>query len=347
MTTTPHTSPASTAISEQSAPRPIDVSIVIPLMNEQDNAVELFNEIHAMTQTQPLAYEVIFIDDGSTDATVPRLREAIAGHADVTLIVFTRNFGQTAAMAAGFRQARGTVIVPMDGDRQNDPADVPRLVAKLDEEPGWDIVSGWRKNRQDKLMSRRFPSIIANRIIKKMTWTNEIHDFGCSLKAYRKDVLDDVHLYGEMHRFLPAICKWRGARITEEVVHHRARVAGTSKYGLKRTIKVLLDLLTVKFLGDYMAKPIYFFGKMMMIMMLVMVLCFGIAVVQRFGILTGGDYQIKLNNNVLVLFSMMCFLMGVIFLMMGVISELLVRIYHESQQRTPYKIRKLYSGRGG
>ena len=192
----------------------VDVSIIVPLMNEQDNVLELFDQIRLLIDGEDLVYEVIFIDDGSSDETVPRLRQAIQGHRDTMLIEFMRNFGQTAAMDAGFRHARGRVIVPMDGDLQNDPADIPRLVAKLDEfgeQPGrWDIVSGWRKNRQDKLLSRRFPSILANRLIKKLTWTTEIHDFGCSMKAYRREVLEDVKLYGEMHRFLPAICKWRG-----------------------------------------------------------------------------------------------------------------------------------------
>ena len=242
----------------------VDVSIVIPLLNEQDNVVPLYEQLCASLDDQPLQYEFIFIDDGSLDETAKRLKEVTKDDPRVTVVEFMRRFGQTAGLAAGFARARGDVIVPLDGDLQNDPADIPRLVAKLDDGPGWDIVSGWRKNRQDKLLSRRLPSVLANRLIRKLTWTGEIHDFGCSLKAYRAQVLEDVRLYGEMHRFLPAICKWRGARITEEVVNHRARTAGTSKYGLKRTIKVLLDLLTVKFLGDYLTKPIYFFGKLAM-----------------------------------------------------------------------------------
>ncbi|MEM7515567.1 MAG: glycosyltransferase family 2 protein, partial [Planctomycetota bacterium] len=239
----------------------IDVSIVVPMYNEEDSVVPLYREIAAVMDAKAYRYEAIFISDGSTDDTVANLREASKDDPRVTILELMRNFGQTAATAAGFDAARGAVIVPMDGDGQNDPADIPALVAMLDEngeKPGaWDIVSGWRKNRQDKLMSRRLPSIIANRLVKRLTWTTEIHDFGCSLKAYRRKVLEDVKIYGEMHRFLPAICKWRGARVTEEVVHHRAREFGKSKYGLKRTAKVLLDLLTVKFLGDYLAKPIY------------------------------------------------------------------------------------------
>lgn len=326
---------------------PIDVSIVIPLMNEQDNVGELYQELVAMMDQQELSYEVIFVDDGSTDFTVKRLAEAIGSDPRGKVVQFTRNFGQTAAMAAGFAHAQGWVIVPMDGDRQNDPADVPKLVAKVQEEADdlgntWDIVSGWRKDRKDKLMSRRLPSIIANKLVKKLTWTTEIHDFGCSLKAYRKEVLEDVRLYGEMHRFLPAICKWRGARVTEVVVNHRHRVAGVSKYGLKRTIKVLLDLITVKFMGDYLAKPIYFFGKLAMVFGALTVLMLALAIFQKYGMLTGHGGPNKLNDNVLVLFSMMLGLISMMLLMMGVLSELMARIYHESQDRRPYKVRRLY-----
>jgi glycosyltransferase involved in cell wall biosynthesis len=330
----------------------IRVSIVIPVMNEEDNIVELYRELVEMMDQQTDRYEVIFVDDGSSDHTIPRLTEAAQGDERITVIRFMKNFGQTAAMAAGFDAARGEVICPMDGDRQNDPADVPRLVAKLDEPADdigntWDIVSGWRKDRQDKMMSRRLPSIIANRIVKQMTWTTEIHDFGCSLKAYRKTVLEDVRLYGEMHRFIPAICKWRGARVTEEVVNHRPRVAGASKYGLKRTIKVLLDLITVKFLGDYLAKPIYFFGKFSMIFMAVASVSMVLAIIQKFGFITEHGEPVKLNDNVFVLFAMMTGLISVMLLMLGVLSELMARVYHESQDRRPYKVRSIFRGGSG
>ncbi|MFN3168339.1 MAG: glycosyltransferase family 2 protein [Phycisphaeraceae bacterium] len=330
----------------------IRVSIVIPVMNEEDNIVELYRELCEMMDQQADRYEVIFVDDGSSDHTIPRLTEAAQNDERITVIRFMKNFGQTAAMAAGFEAARGEVICPMDGDRQNDPADVPRLVAKLDEPADdigntWDIVSGWRKDRQDKMMSRRLPSIIANRIVKQMTWTTEIHDFGCSLKAYRKTVLEDVRLYGEMHRFIPAICKWRGARVTEEVVNHRPRVAGSSKYGLKRTIKVLLDLITVKFLGDYLAKPIYFFGKFSMIFMAIASVSMLIAIIQKFGWVTEHGEPVKLNDNVFVLFAMMTGLISVMLLMLGVLSELMARVYHESQDRRPYKVRSVFRGGSG
>jgi glycosyltransferase involved in cell wall biosynthesis len=324
-----------------------DVTIVCPLLNEEDNVVELYRQVSAvMDAQQPARYEVIFVDDGSTDRTFERLSETAAGDERITIIQFTKRFGQTAGWAAAFEAARGRIIVPIDGDLQNDPNDIPRLVAKLDQPvPGaWDIVSGWRKNRHDKLLSRKFPSVVANKLIKKLTWTTEIHDFGCSLKAYRREVLEDVHLYGEMHRFLPAVCKWRGARITEEVVNHRPRTAGKSKYGLKRTVKVILDLITMKFMGDYLTKPIYFFGKLAMIMVLISFVAMGVAVLQKFNILTEHGQAVSLNSNIFVLFAMMSFLMAVMFVMIGVISELLVRIYHESQDRKPYKIRKQFHG---
>ncbi|MEM1445440.1 MAG: glycosyltransferase family 2 protein [Planctomycetota bacterium] len=329
---------------------PIDVSVVVPVFNEGESVFELYRQIAAVMDAQAQRgqrYEAIFISDGSYDETVKNLREASDGDERVTVIELMRNFGQTAATAAGFDHARGDVIVPMDGDLQNDPADIPTLVAKLDEngdEPGkWDIVSGWRKQRQDKLFSRRFPSIIANRLIKKLTWTTEIHDFGCSMKAYRRQVLEDVTIYGEMHRFLPAICKWRGARITEMVVNHRSRQFGESKYGLKRTFKVLLDLLTVKFLGDYLTKPIYFFGKLAAGTFAVSFASVFVAIVQKTGWLTEHGSPVMLNDNIFVLFGMMTFLMGVLFLMIGVLSELMVRIYHESQNRPPYKVRSVFT----
>ncbi len=322
----------------------MDVSIIIPLYNEEDNVQPLYREIAEVIDAEKLKYEVIFIDDGSSDKTIDRLREVAEHDPRVTLLQFTKNFGQTASTAAGIDYAKGNVIVPMDGDMQNDPHDIPALVAKLDEKPGWDIVSGWRKNRQDKLMSRRLPSIMANRLIKRLTWTTEIHDFGCSMKAYRREVVKDVRLYGEMHRFLPAICKWRGARITEQVVNHRPRTAGVSKYGLKRTVKVLLDLLTVKFLGDYLAKPIYFFGKVAMMAMVVSFVSLFWAILQKYNILTEHGMPVMLNDNVLVLFAMMTFLMSVIFLMIGILAELMSRVYHESQDRKPYKVRHTYNG---
>ncbi|MEM1447038.1 MAG: glycosyltransferase family 2 protein [Planctomycetota bacterium] len=327
----------------------VDVSICVPVFNEEDSVQKLYEEIAAVMDAGAYRYEVIFVSDGSWDDSVPRLIEATKDDPRATVIELMRNFGQTAAMAAGFDAARGAVIVPMDGDLQNDPADIPKLVAKLDENgeaPGkWDIVSGWRKDRKDGALLRKFPSKIANKLIKKLTWTTEINDFGCSLKAYRAEVLKDVTLYGEMHRFLPAICKWRGARVTDQAVNHRAREHGSSKYGLKRTFKVLLDLLTVKFLGDYGTKPIYFFGKLAALTFGISFSAFFISVLQKFGVFwTENGAPLSLNRNIFFLGAMFMFVVAVIFLMMGVLSELMVRIYYESQSLRPYKIRRKYLG---
>jgi glycosyltransferase involved in cell wall biosynthesis len=318
------------------------ISVVIPVQNEEENIASLCAELRAVMDREAAAYEVLFIDDGSKDHTVRKLAAEIGGDPRFTVVEFCRNFGQSAAMAAGFTMARGHVIVPMDGDLQNDPDDIPGLVAALDEGPGYDVISGWRKNRKDRWISRRLPSLIANRMIRHLTWCDDIHDFGCTLKAYRREVLDDIRLYGEMHRFLPYMCRRRGARMTERVVNHRPRIAGQTKYGLKRTVKVLFDLLTAKFLGDYLTKPLYFFGKLAMLTMATALLAVGFAFVQKLGYLTEHGGPVNLNSNIFILFAMMTFITGVMFLMMGVACELLIRIYHESQGRMPYKIRHIH-----
>lgn len=291
---------------------------------------------------ESLRYEVIIINDGSTDGTAAELKKATQHDPRFTVVELYRSFGQSAALSAGFHLARGKIIVPMDGDQQNDPHDIPRLIAELEKPPGYDVVSGWRKNRQDKWFSRQLPSLIANALVRRVTWCDEIHDFGCMIKAYRRETLSDVHLYGEMHRFLPALCRWRGARLSELVVNHRPRVAGKTNYGLKRTVKVLFDLLTVKFLGDYLTKPLYFFGKLAMLTTLLSFASVGIAIVQKFGYLTEHGEPVMLNNNIFILFAMMMFIAAVLFLMMGVVAELLIRIYHESQNLPPYKIRQIF-----
>lgn len=320
---------------------PVDVSIVIPLRNEQDNIEALYNEITSAMGRGSYSYEVIFVDDGSRDDTLANLERVISGDKHCTVVELMRGFGQTAALSAGFELAKGKYIVPMDGDLQNDPSDIEALLDKLLEPPGFDVVSGWRKNRQDKLWSKRLPSVVANRLIR---WVTNVHikDLGCSLKAYRREILEDVNLYGEMHRFLPIITRWRGARITELAVNHRPRVHGETKYGLRRTVKVLLDLVTVKFLGDYLTKPIYFFGKMSLVSLSLAMGSLGIAIGQKYGIFT--TEPLNLNRNVLVLLAVMLGLMTVMFIVMGILSELLVRIYHESQGRKVYKIRRMIRG---
>jgi glycosyltransferase involved in cell wall biosynthesis len=331
--------PKSRAESEE-----IDVSVVIPMRNEEANVAPVCRELQEVMDKELLRYEVIIINDGSTDGTAVELSEATKHDSRFTVVELYRSFGQSAALSAGFNMARGKIIVPMDGDLQNDPHDIPKLIAELEKPPGYDVVSGWRKNRQDKRFSRRLPSLVANALVRRLTWCDEIHDFGCMIKAYRREALSDVHLYGEMHRFLPALCKWRGAKLSELVVNHRPRVAGSTKYGLKRTVKVLFDLLTVKFLGDYLTKPIYFFGKLAMLTMLTSFLSLGVAVAQKFGYVTEYGVPVMLNNNIFVLFAMMMFITTGMLMMAGVIAELLVRIYHESQNRPPYKVRRIFRG---
>jgi glycosyltransferase involved in cell wall biosynthesis len=321
------------------AQRPL-VSVVVPVLNEEESVGPLYAEIAEVMGEQAEPWELIIVDDGSTDRSVERLYAAVGSDPRVLVVEFSRRFGQTAALAAGFRCARGRYIVPIDADLQNDPRDVPRMIETLESPPGLDVVSGWRRNRQDRLLSRRFPSVLANKLISRMTWTT-IHDFGCTLKVYRREVLEGLELYGEMHRFLPALCRWRGARVGEMVVNHRARRFGSSKYNLRRTIKVLLDLVTVKFLGDYLTKPLYFFGKLALASLAVSLASVAVAVLQRFGYLMPGGEALHLNRNVLVMFGMMLFLMAMMFIMLGVVSELLVRIYHESQGKTPYVIRRV------
>ena len=311
------------------------------MRNEEANVASVCVELQEVMDKELLRYEAIIVNDGSTDRTADELNKATQHDPRFTVVELYRSFGQSAALSAGFDIARGKIIVPMDGDRQNDPHDIPRLIAELETPPGYDIVSGWRKKRQDKPFTRRIPSLIANALVRRVTWCDGVHDFGCMIKAYRREVLIDVHLYGEMHRFLPALCQWRGARISELVVNHRPRVAGRTKYGLKRTIKVLLDLLTVKFLGDYLTKPIYFFGKLAMMTMLISLLSVGVAILHKFGYMTEQGIPVRLNNNVFILFAVMMFITTGMLMMAGVIAELLIRIYHESQGRTPYKIRRI------
>ncbi len=236
-----------------------DVSIVVPVYNEQENVQACYEEIKAALADLSPRYEIIFVDDGSTDGTLEALRKVSEADGCATVIELRRNFGQSAALAAGFDHARGDAVVPMDGDLQNDPRDIPALLARLDEPPGYDVVSGWRKKRRDNLL-RKIPSRLANWIISSGTGVR-LHDYGCTLKAYRRTVLKDVRLYGEMHRFIPALIRWVGGRVGEMPVNHRPRIAGKSKYGMGRVFKVLMDLFTVKFMIHYLTKPLYFFGK--------------------------------------------------------------------------------------
>jgi glycosyltransferase involved in cell wall biosynthesis len=323
---------------------PVHVSVVIPMFNEAPNVAAMCTELQTVMNAERLRYEAIIVNDGSGDDTTARLAEAIGDDPRFTVVEFARNFGQSAALAAGFRAARGDVIVAMDGDRQNDPRDIPSLVARLETPTPVDLVSGWRKDRKDAWLHRKLPSACANLLIRRFTSCREIHDFGCTLKAYRREVLDDLRLYGEMHRFLPAIARWRGARVAEVVVNHRPRMSGETKYGLGRTFRVLLDLLTVQFLGGYLTKPIYFFGKLAILTAATTFLALAVAIVQKFGYFTEGGGPVMLNNNIFIVFAVMMFVATLMLVMMGLMSELLIRIYHESQDRLTYRVRHVFRG---
>src|SRR5436305_2731008 len=305
------------------------ISVVIPLFNEEENVRALLEELFAERAKLGRSFEVICVDDGSRDRTFQELSRIAAERRELRVIRFRLNFGQTAAMSAGIEAARGDVIVPMDGDLQNDPADIGKLLTKLD--TGFDVVSGWRKNRQDRELGRKLPSRIANRLISAISGVR-LHDYGCSLKAYRRDVLRDVKLYGEMHRFIPIYASWQGARVTEMVVNHRARHAGKSKYGLSRTLKVVLDLMVVKFLASYATKPIHVFGGFGILS----VLCAGLAAAWAvYFKLTG---QKDFVETPLPLLAVMFTLVGFLSVLMGLLAELVVRTYYESQNKRPYLV---------
>lgn len=307
------------------------VSVVIPLFDEVDNVEPLAAALRPALEGLNRAYEVIFIDDGSTDGTGEKLAAVARTNPRFKVISFKRNVGQTAAMMAGIDHAKGAVIVPMDGDLQNDPADIGKLLAKLDE--GFDVVSGWRKDRKDAFFTRTIPSRAANLLI---SWVSGVYlqDYGCTLKAYRREVLEGFRLYGEMHRFVPIYAKWQGARITELPVTHHPRTRGHSKYGLTRAFKVLLDLLVVKFLTQYETKPIYIFG-------MVGFMFFGIS-------FFAGVYALYLKffahvsfiETPLPLLFTLGFITGVMCILMGLLAEVLVRIYYEAQNKTPYTVKE-------
>jgi len=318
---------------------PCDLSVVIPLHNEEDSIEPLYAELTEVLSATGMDYEVIFVDDGSRDCTLERLRGGTRADPRVRVIELRRNYGQTAAMAAGFDHARGRVIVPMDGDCQNDPHDIPKLIRKLNKRRGYDVVSGWRLRRQDRFISRRLPSMIANWLIGRVTGVR-LHDYGCTMKAYRREILHGVRLYSEMHRFLPALAAWNGARVTEKIVHHRPRTHGQTKYGISRTIRVVFDLITVKFLYGYMTKPLYLFGKLALYALLGGGLLLAIALGQRLGIL--GEERLHLNRNVLVPLSGLLVILSAQCAVVGLLAELLVRVYHESQSRPIYQIRRIH-----
>ncbi|MCO6439220.1 MAG: glycosyltransferase family 2 protein [Phycisphaerae bacterium] len=319
-----------------------DLSVIVPLYNEEENVQAMLGELVPVLEATGLDYEVICVDDGSRDRTVELLLAAAEGNSRVILVELRRNFGQTAAMAAGIEHSRGRVLVPIDGDMQNDPGDIPALLAKLEGPPAYDIVSGWRHKRHDKWLTRKLPSRMANAIIRRFT-NVPIHDFGCTLKAYRREVLEHVSLGSDLHRFLPALAQWHGANIAEMVVNHRPRTRGKTKYGLDRTVRVLLDLVTVKFLGSYMTRPLYFFGKIGMAAFGLALVLLIVAIGQKFGYMGQPD-GLNLNRNVLVSLSALLVFCTVQCVLFGVVSELLVRIYHDIREMPIYRVRRVIRG---
>lgn len=302
------------------------VSLVIPVYNEEESLPRLFEKIHQLTEHLP-EMEAIFIDDGSKDNSFSLLHEAATRHDYIKVVKLARNSGQTAAIQAGIDHARGDVLVFLDSDLQNDPADIPALLAKLDE--GYDVVSGWRKDRKDNALKRNLPSRVANSIISKISGVH-LNDYGCTLKAYRNNVIKDVRLYGEMHRFIPIYAAWQGARVTEIPVTHHAREFGSSKYGLERIFKVILDIFVIKFLDSYLTKPIYVFGGFG-------IAAFSLALLTLLWALSLKFFcGVSLIQTPLPLFSGITFLLGFMSILMGLLAEVLSRTYFESQHRRSY-----------
>jgi glycosyltransferase involved in cell wall biosynthesis len=307
------------------------LSVIIPLYNEEENAPLLYEKLKEFLESLKKEYEILFIDDGSTDRTLPILEEIQSKDNRVVVLSLRRNFGQTAAFAAGFDFARGDIVVTMDGDLQNDPADISKLLELIKDH---DLVSGWRKKRKDPFFSRRLPSLMANWLISRVTGV-KLHDYGCSLKAYRRDVIKNLKLYGEMHRFIPAVASWYGVRVAEAEVAHHPRLKGRSKYGISRTLKVVLDLITVKFLQSFSTKPIQFFGP-------IGVMCgflgFLILLYLTFDKIFLGH---QIGGRPLLLLGALMIIVGIQLIGMGLLGEMLVRVYHESQRKPTYVIKKI------
>ncbi len=314
-----------------------EISVFLPVFNEEPNLRPLHLKLNYALKALGRTAEIIYVDDGSTDGSLTVLRDLAQRDKRVRVVALKRNYGQTAAMSAGIDAALGDVLIPMDADLQNDPADIVRLLEKLDE--GYDVVSGWRKNRQDKALTRKFPSMIANRLI---SWIGGVplHDYGCSLKAYRRESLQDVRLYGEMHRFIPIYASWAGARVAEIPVEHHARTMGSSKYGLSRTLKVVFDLMTIKFMASYHTKPIYIFGTFGMIAIGLSVLAGIWATVLKVW------YGVSFILTPLPVITVVMLAIGVQFLLMGLLAEMLVRTYHESQAKTTYAVKERIGMKG-
>ncbi|HIE59617.1 MAG TPA: glycosyltransferase [Persephonella sp.] len=310
----------------------VEISVVIPIYNEEENLPILYERLKTVLEKLGKSYEIIFVNDGSTDRSWEIIKQLVEKDHHVIGVNFKRNYGQTAAMSAGFDVAKGDIIITMDGDLQNDPEDIPRLLGKMSE--GYDIISGWRKDRKDAFLSRTLPSRIANWLISKVTGVH-LHDYGCSLKAYKADIAKNLDYFGEMHRFLPALAKPMGAKITELPVKHHPRIYGKSKYGISRTFKVILDLFLVKFLLDYRTKPLRVFGGTGLLL-----LFFGLGVLfylVGIKLFLGQD----IGNRPLLTFGTLLVLSGIQLLSTGIVAELIVRTYYESQNKRPYLIKEV------
>ncbi len=316
-----------------------DISIIVPIFNEEECVAPLCAKLGEALSKLPQSYEIIMVDDGSTDGTWSKLKAESARLRGLRLIRFRRNFGQTAAMSAGMHHARGKVIITMDADLQNDPDDIPLLLAQIDQ--GFDVVSGWRKDRQDAFIHRRLPSMVANRLISRLTGV-ALHDFGCTLKAYRRDVMQNVHLYGEMHRFIPALAHWVGGSVAEVVVNHHPRRMGRSKYGLSRITRVILDLFTVTFLLRYSKSPIQIFGRIGLFLGAAGILLLaGMVLGNLSANLFGTAFAATLLKRPFwVMTSFMLVFFGLHFISMGLLAEIQIRTYHESQNKPIYVIRE-------
>lgn len=315
----------------------MDLSVIVPIYNEEESLPRLVPEIHRALLPTGLRYEIVLVDDGSKDRSFAVLERLAADDPSLVVVRFRRNFGQTAAMQAGLDHARGEMVALMDADLQNDPADIPMMVEKLRE--GYDLIAGWRADRQDAFVNRKLPSMIANKLISRTTGV-ELHDYGCSLKLMTREVAQSLRLYGEMHRFIPAIADWSGARILEVKVNHRARQFGVSKYGISRTVRVVLDLLVVLFIQRYLVKPVQVFGLAGLLSGgLGLLICAGLALQKLF---TGAT----LSDRPLLLLGVLLIIVGVQMVSMGLLADLMARTYHESQDKKPYTVRTRIVGEG-
>ena len=313
-----------------------EISVVVPIHNEVESIHQLIDAIATTLKANQLNYEIICVDDGSQDGSTELLKQQARISTDLQAIILRRNYGQTAAMAAGFKYAQGRVIVTLDGDLQNDPADIPRLLAKLEE--GYDLVSGWRKNRQDAALTRLLPSKIANWLIGKVTGI-KLHDYGCSLKAYRTELVADMNLYGELHRFLPALAFIEGARIAELPVSHHPRRYGKSKYGLGRTVRVLMDLLTIFFMKKFLTRPMHVFGFWGLVSLILGTLMGLYLTVLKF------LFNQNIGDRPMLVLSVLLVVTGLQLFSFGLLAELLMRTYHESQKRPIYRVREIIGNR--